>query len=251
MLSYRQIVLNKIIRILNIKTVPDGRIILYAKTEHRVIGNHKFVDFLTPSPFSVALSVLAGIVLTATVVAAFMLSGVALKQQLSTLENTDNNQPALTLPGEDPPGTNQNSLQNTWPLMAFWAFLGLISYYVVNMFLKVIHEINEYNKELDYVNARRDAIIKITAEYFLFRLFIVLSWLIFTDYFLKHLIPLCILAAHAATFDLSSFAGIASAVTAFLVMAVSIHIHAVFLRLAVGRPRILSPFEYTDSHHET
>lgn len=192
------------------------------------------------------VSVISGILVTALVIAAFMLSGAGLKQELSSLENTSSSQPALTLPGENPPGTDQNSLQNTWPLFAFWAFVGMISYYVVNMMIKILKEVREYNAELSYVNARRDAIIKITLEYFLFKAVMILIWLLFTDYFFRRLVPLCILAAHASTLDLISLAGISAFLTSFIVMAISMHLHTVLLRLVVGRPRVFTPFTYTD-----
>ncbi len=192
-----------------------------------------------PSWLSGLIAVLAGLAVTVGVALAFSFNNSQIQQQLAGLQDTSS--PTLTLPGEAPPGTTQNSLQNTWPLLGFWAVVGLVIYFVVETSIQLFQQAEEFREELGYVNAKRDRLIRTAVEYLGVRLLAVLIWLIFIEIFFKRIIPYSILAAHAGVSDLRSWQSFLYMLTSFFMIAVSLHLHTIFLRLSLRRPRVFSP----------
>jgi hypothetical protein len=147
-------------------------------------------------------------------------------------------QSILTLPGQAAP-ESANSLQNTWPLIVFWGFVGLIVYFVVDLFLNLASDIGRFNRELDYVHARRDIIIKTTTEILIVRLVAVVLWLFFVDFFIKRVIPHCINLCDNSTHAISLIHAAEDVLVAFIIMFVCMHINTVFLRIVLRRARII------------
>jgi|SRR5579884_652412 len=198
----------------------------------------KVDELLMPSWLSCLISVAAGLLLTIGVMLVFSFNNSTVQQQLIGLQNTAG--PSLTLPGQNPPGSTQNSLQNTWPLLGFWGILGLVVYFMVETLLQLIHETSEFRKELGYVHARRDALIKDAVAHLLVRLAAVVLWLIFINIFFRRIIPYSITAAHASASDIHSWLSPLYALLAFAMVAFSLHLHTIFLRLSLSRPRVFS-----------
>ncbi len=203
------------------------------------INERLFDALLTPSWLSGLIAIAAGLVVTIGVVLAFSFNTSQIQQQLGNLQNTSK-QSVLTLPGQTPPGTTANSLQNTWPLLAFWGVVGLVVYFIVETIAKAISNAAALREELYYVHAKRDTLIKMTVEYLVIRLIIVAFWLIFIDLFLKRIIPYSITASHAAASDPKSLSAFLYILLSFVMIAGSLHLHAIFLRLIARRPRVFS-----------
>ena len=161
------------------------------------LNERRLRALLTPSWLSGLLAILGGLIVTGGVIIVFNFNNGPLRQQLITLENTNNSQPALTLPGQAPPET-RNSLQNTWPLFAFWGMVGLAVYFVVESIIKTITEAEEFSRELNYVHAKRAKMIWSLVEGLAFRFVSIIVWLIFLDLFIKRFIPYSITAAQAS-----------------------------------------------------
>ncbi len=214
-------------------------------TEGR-INAIRLKKLLTPSWLSGLISITAGLIVTAGFIFIFAFNNGTVRQQLISYQNTPSSQPALTLPGSAPPGNNNNSLQNTWPLIAFWGMIGFVAYFVVEFIVKIIRDAQEFTEELNYVHAKRNVILKTTAEYLLFRVAAAAIWLIFIDVFFKRIIPYSILAANASASDFVSVGGILDALLSFLMIAVSLHVNAIFLRLTLRKPRIFTSVDYLD-----
>lgn len=207
-----------------------------AKTE---INSKRDLNLLlTPSWLSGLIVVAAGLVLTVGVVLAFSFNNSQIQQQLVGLQNTVS--PSLTLPGQTPPGGGNNSLQNTWPLLGFWAVVGLVVYLVVETVAKSVRQAMELRHEMDYVHARRDLIAKTAAEFVLIRAVAAVILLVLVQLFFKKALPYSITAAHAAASDLRSPGALLDALLAFSLVAVSLHVMVIFLRLSLRRARIFS-----------
>jgi len=208
--------------------------------KNQTFGNRKsnLDELLQPSWLSGLIAVTVGLVVTVGVLLVFSFNNSPFQQQLTSLQNTSS--PTLTLPGQAPPGTTENSLENTWPLMGFWALVGLVIYFIVETVVNVFHNIEELREEMDYVHARRDLIVRTTVEYLLIRLLAVTVWLFFIDMFFKKIIPYSILAAHAAASDLHTWQGYLYALMSFFMIATSLQLHTIFLRLSLRRTRVFS-----------
>lgn len=193
---------------------------------------------LEPSWLSGLIAVIAGLVVTIGVILAFSFNNSQIQQQLTGLQNTT--APTLTLPGQNPPGGTKNSLQNTWPLLGFWAIIGFVVYFVVETVAQGVHNLEELREEMGYVHAQRDILLKTAVEYLLIRLLTVIVWLFFIEVFFKRIIPYSILAAHASTADLHSGQSFIYALVSFFMITASLHLHTIFLRLSLRRTRVFS-----------
>src|SRR5579884_3679658 len=159
-------------------------------------------DVFTPSWLSGLIAVASGLIMVVGVIVAFSFSNSQVQQQLVALQNTT--VPALTQPGQNPPGNDARSLQNTWPLIAIWAVVGLVVYFVVEAIVNAVRSVTELRQQLDYVHAERNALLRVTVESLVIRLLAAVLWLVFIELFLKRIIPYSITAAHASASDLHS-----------------------------------------------
>ncbi|HUA13070.1 MAG TPA: hypothetical protein VL989_01045 [Candidatus Sulfotelmatobacter sp.] len=209
------------------------------------VNKRRYIAVLTPSWLSGLVCIILGLGVTLGVVIAFDFNASGLQHQLIGFEHTPSSQPALTLPGQTAPMPAASSLQNTWPLIAFWAVVGLIVYFIAEAIVKAVLEAREFSSELSYVHARRDLLIKTAWQNVALRLAIGFVWLVFIDLSLKRIIPLAISSAHKAAiggFVSSLWHGFAC----FVLIALCLHINIVFLRLMLRRTRVISSVDYSD-----
>ncbi|HTB49294.1 MAG TPA: hypothetical protein VK712_04390, partial [Verrucomicrobiae bacterium] len=99
-------------------------------------------------------------------------------------------------------------------------------------------------KELDYVNTRPHELVRTAVQHLALRLLAIIVWFIFIDIFLKRIIPYSITAAHASAANLLSLSAVLYILLSFVMIALSMHVHAILLRLAVRRPRVFSRASY-------
>lgn len=199
--------------------------------------NKHLKDLLTPSWLSGLIAVTVGLIVSAGTVLLFSFNNSQIHQQLVGLQSTKP-QPTLTLPGGRPLGDNNNSLQTTWPLLAFWGIIGLAAYVLVEYIVKIISQAAELKNELNYVHVRRNALLKTTAEHLLFILAVLAVWLVFIDLFFKRIIPGSIAAAHAASGSPNILVAFSYGLLSFFMMAGSMHLQAIFMRLTFRRTRL-------------
>jgi hypothetical protein len=205
-------------------------------TTHK-LDTRLFDTLLTPSWLSGLIVVVAGLVIVIGVIISFSSTGGALQQQLINWQNT-RQQTTLTLPGQivDAP---ENSLQTSWPLLA------LIVYFIVEELIEIARSTHELKEELNYVHARRQDLIRDALGRLFIRIAALIVWLIFIDIFLKRIIPYSITAAQAGTADLVSLQGLYYELLAFVMIAFSLHVHTIFLRIVVRKPRVFADVTYT------
>ena len=78
----------------------------------------------------------------------------------------------------------------------------------------------------------------------LIRVAVIAAWLIFIDIFSKRIIPYSLISAQAGTADLVSWNGLFYESLAFVMVVLSLHAHAIFLRLVARKPRVFSSATY-------
>jgi len=218
----------------------------YSNNIEKKLNKKRLIRIFTPSWISSLIAVLAGLIVTLGVIIAFNFNSSQIQQQLISYENTNTKQPALTLPGQAPPPEETSSLQNTWPLIAFWAVVGLIVYFVAESIYNVINNAEEFTKELNYVHAKRDLIIRTAIENIVLRIVIAILWLFFIDLSLKKILPNSINTAQQAATNPHLIQSILYGAASFIMIVVSAHLNIVFLRLVMRRTRIFSGSEYLD-----
>jgi hypothetical protein len=194
---------------------------------------------LTPSWLSGLIAVVAALIISAGVIIAFEVNNSALQQQLIAWEQTKP-QPALTQPGQSLPENDHPTLQGSWPLLLLWSLVGLLVYIIVAAFIHDLNRAKELRDSLNYVNARPQAALATTAEHVVLRIIAAAVLVVFAAFSLREIVPYCITAAHASASDFWSVDGGLYALLSFALIAISAHVLAVLLRLALGRPRVFS-----------
>ena len=200
---------------------------------------------LTPSWLSGLIDVVGGLVVVIGVVFVFALSTNQFNLQLLRLDNTPSSS-VITLPSQVESSNVNTSLSTTWPLLVFWGIIGLVAYFFVENIVNTYRQINEFGKELNYVNAKRDLIIKMAVENLLLRTVSALGWLVFLNVFLKIIIPFAITESHLWVTHIKSINGLLDGFKAFIIMVVSLHLNTVFLRLIFKKPRLFTQAYYLE-----
>ncbi len=206
------------------------------------VRDHDSILFLiSPSWLSIVVSVVAGLIVSVGVLIVFSFHHSQVQQQLLIFQNTKA-QTAVTLPGQA--SGPKNSLQNTWPLLIFWSLLGLAVYFVIEELIRLLQNFAQLRRELDYMPAQRNKLLKSTLESVAVRLAAVLLWILYAELFFKRIIPYSITAANASAADFFSLAGIASIISSFLLITIGVHIHVIFARITFQRTRLFSRESY-------
>lgn len=191
---------------------------------------------LSPSWLSGLVVVFVGFAITAGVIISFSVYNSPIQQQLITWQQS---QPK---PGpsayDERPLTEKPSLQNSWPLIAVWAIIGLGVYFIAASIIRSLNNAVELKKTMNYVNAKPDKILHTAVEHAILRIIASLILIGLFVSFLRHVMPYSITAAHAAAADLISVEGIVYAFLSFAVVIVSLHMQVIFLRLSLGRVRV-------------
>jgi hypothetical protein len=212
------------------------------------INRRRRIELITPSWLSVIVALVVAIGLIVWVILSFELKKTGYTSILTHPGGigASAHQPVLTLPGQNPPNSNTTSLQNTWPLIAFWGMIGLVAYFVVDLIISTLASFNHFNQELSYVHAKRDKLLRNAVELLIVRLADVAIWLFFIDDFFKKLIPKSINLSHHSLHAVNMVQSIEDVSLAFAIIFVAMHLHAIFLRIAFRRPRLFSRADYLD-----
>jgi hypothetical protein len=193
---------------------------------------------LSPSWLSALVAIIAGLIISIGVIAAFTANNSSVQQQLISWQQ---NQPAEEIkPFTPDPEANKPSLKNSWPLLIVWSIIGLVVYMVAGTIVHSISKAEEMRESLGYVNANRDRMIRLTAEHVVLRVLAAITFGILVALLIKNVIPYSITAAHASAADFFSSTGVLYAILSFAIIVVTIHLQTIFLRMSLGRVRLFS-----------
>jgi hypothetical protein len=195
---------------------------------------------LTPSWLSGLVVVMAGLTISVGVIVAFEAHNSVLQQQLVSWEQTLP-QPALTTPGQAvPQNNNRPTAQNSWTLLLLWSLVGLLVYGLVATMVHSIARAEGLRESLKYVHANPRTMLASTAQHLLLRSIAAVTLAGFAVAFLEKVVPYGITAAYASAADVMSLDGGLYALLSFALIAVSLHLMTILLRLALGRVRVFS-----------
>lgn len=194
---------------------------------------------LTPSWISGLIVVVVGLAFSIGVITAFEVHNSTLQQQLLGWQVTQP-APALASPGQVVSESNRPTLQGSWSLLLLWSLVGLLVYGMVATIIHSIVRAEGFRRSLRYVHANPATMLASTAEHLLLRAIAAIILVSFTVAFWKLIVPYGITAADASAASVMSFYGVLYALMSFGLIALSMHIQVILLRLAVGRPRVFS-----------
>ena len=202
---------------------------------------------LTPSAFSGFIDVVTGIAVTISTIIISSFQSSSFQQELFNYRSgqTANN---LTYGSQRiNQGLDSNLLLSNLPLLLFWALVGTVIYLFATSVVGALRNAAEFQDELEFVNADRNDLLKTAIFQLSIRLGVVFVWIFYIRFFFHSLLPYSIAAAHAASsVGLVSINGLAYALLAFLVLVIGMHIHTVFFRTLLLKPRIFTKAYYLD-----
>ena len=196
---------------------------------------HEIGLLLTPSWLSGLIAVVIGLTIGVGVIITFEAHNSLLQQQLLSWQQP---QAALTTPSQTLTQNDRPTLSGSWPLLVLWSLAGLVVYIIAASIVHSLAQAEELRESLDYVNAKPRSALASTAEHILLRIIAVILLVVFLIAFWHQIIPYSITAAHASASDLWSLDGGLYALLAVALIAISIHIQAILLRLSLGRARV-------------
>lgn len=184
---------------------------------------------------------MAGLVMTFGVIAAFTVQNSTVQQQLITWEQSKPQRP-LTTPDQILPENDKPTLSGSWPLIVVWSLIGLVTYFIAASVARTFSEALTIKKTMGYVHAQPRTVLETTAQQVALRIVAMIILGILLVVFVKRVIPYSISASRASAADFLSLEGALYALLSFGVVALSVHVQAIFLRLAVGKIRIFSSY---------
>lgn len=191
---------------------------------------------LVPSWFSASVSILLSMGATFGILFASRYEGSELQQQFLNWQATST---------EDTLGTAAGSLQqNTADLVSiivlfiFWYAVGTVIYLLAVAIYNTIRSANEAHQHLYYINTSRSAFLRALYVELALRFASLTAWVWYAVISLKIVIPYLLGAVHIADVHYPSIGAVCLLAVATLGLLVATHLHVIFLRLFLGKPRV-------------
>jgi hypothetical protein len=197
---------------------------------------------LTPSWITVVTSVVLALVTTAILFFQGYYQGSDLQQQfLQWRTTTDSNSPSSAA----------SSLQHSTAgvvgyieLFIFWYAVGTVAYLLGVAIYRTIRSANETRQDSYFVNMSRSAFLRALYLRLAVRFVSVAGWVGYAVLTLKLLLPYLLGALHVADEHFPSAGAFGLLIGSNLGLLLVIHVHVIFLRLSLGRPRVFHMDEY-------
>jgi hypothetical protein len=178
---------------------------------------------LKPSWLSGLIAVVAGLAVSLGVILAFSFNTSAVSQQLARWQQDQPAKP-LTQPGQIVTAEGRPQLKDTWPLLIFWAAIGLVVYGITASVVHSASDAEKLRESLGYVNANPRKQLQATAGHLFLKLVAFVIFVVFALVFYKEIVPYAITAAHASAVDIQSGTGVLYMFLSFAIVAVSLHL---------------------------
>jgi hypothetical protein len=136
---------------------------------------------------------------------------------------------------------SSNTLLSDLPLLVLWGGVGLVVYSLTMRIVGSYSRAMEFRQELDYVHADRQALIRSAITRALIRLLVLIAWFLYLQFTVHVLLPYVIALAYAGSgsLDLNLWQETFYLIAGVVLLALTIHLHTVALRLALLKTRVL------------
>lgn len=131
-----------------------------------------------------------------------------------------------------------NPLLNKIVFFAFWCLVGLVVYFLLTGAGKTTSVISDTAHQLHYFNARKKQFEQELGLRLIIASIAVLFGLIYSVFFIRTLLPFSVLCGRIGVGSLNTLSGWLYTMAGFAVLALSLHIFIVTLRLLLMRPRL-------------
>ncbi len=139
--------------------------------------------------------------------------------------------------------TLENSVLNNISFFMFWILVGLVVFVSLSTLGNTIASITRVIETTHYLNQRKEHLDNSTYFRVVIRLIGGLGFFVFYIVFAKFNLPFAVLANQAWLGDIRSPIGWLYGFLGFIVLALSLHIFIVFVRLALLKPRLYGGWE--------
>jgi len=123
---------------------------------------------------------------------------------------------------------------------AMWMLIGLITYMLLYGLSRGAQSAAEDVEEAGYANTNKKALLRNIGRRLALRLIVFIAWWVYIIFFVKILLPFSILAARIGAGNLPTLGGWLYGLLGLAVLAISLHIHVIFVRLLVLRVRLFN-----------
>jgi hypothetical protein len=130
-----------------------------------------------------------------------------------------------------------NHFVSNAPFVILWGFVGWLTFQCIAWGIGAFKNIAQIRQELDYVNVDRKQFLRSIGLSYLARLVILVLWFVWIKLTLQMLIPYVIALADTVN-SVGLLMAMMYAMSAFLLLAVVIHLHVIAIRLILMRPRL-------------
>lgn len=137
----------------------------------------------------------------------------------------------------------ENSALNRFLFLAFWMLVGLVVYSILAATSASFESVHNNLQQLQYVNVKKKQYQASLITRLSLQLSTLVVWLIYVVFFYKLILPFSLLAGRIGITEIDTLSGVGYLVLSFVLLAASIHIHIVLLRLTLLRPRISGGWE--------
>lgn len=142
---------------------------------------------------------------------------------------------------------DSNQFVSNLPLLTFWLLVGVVVYMFATNIVGAIHSAAELEAELShFTNMNRKNLVFIAVQKLSIRIIGLGLWIFYMLYFLHTTIPYVLALSVKGTTLTSPLRGVEYFVLAVLILSLSLHVHAILLRIIALRPRIFSSALYVD-----
>lgn len=123
-------------------------------------------------------------------------------------------------------------------VFALWMLVGLLVYTLISIVQKAATRVKEIEEDLESVHVDRAQFISDLLRDVLLRTGVAFGWAVFALLSFQLILPFFVSAIYVVFGPYASLPDFLLALTAVLVVLISLHIHVVFARLFVGRIRL-------------
>lgn len=134
---------------------------------------------------------------------------------------------------------DSNALLSNVPLMLLWGCVGLIVYLFAVAVYRAFNDAAEIGTELSYVHANRRTQLTEVFVHLVVRVLALIGWVFYAKFFMATLLPQALASVRSIVVGGESLVmEVINLVGGFALGLLALHLHVVFLRLLVLKPRL-------------
>ncbi len=132
-----------------------------------------------------------------------------------------------------------NPTLNKLLFFSFWFLVGLVVYAIISGAGSSIDAVQKLHEDEQLLHMQKTKLEKEWVLKLALRATALFAWIIFITIFMKLLLPFSVLSFQVAGSSELSFSSVITGLFGFVILALTLHLHVVFLRCILLKPRIV------------